>query len=75
LTLIIDRRGNIRCLSEDLALGPEVRSASRVNPDEEGWWADLSPLDEPDLGFLQSPVQAQNIEPAWTGEYAPAAPA
>ncbi len=73
--LRIDRQGQIACVySEeiDLALlgALSVRRASRVEPDETGWWwADLLPLAGPRLGPFARRSQALAAELTWLGNY------
>ena len=71
MTLIIDKIGTIRCVYDEAidltALGsPQITRASHVEPDENGqWWAELSPVDGPQLGPFTYRTQALDAEHAW----------
>lgn len=71
MEIIITPNGLVRSLYDealDLAqLGlPTIRRASHVEPDEHGrWWADLSPVGGPRLGFFRQRSQALAAERAW----------
>jgi hypothetical protein len=75
MQLLIDPRGQIRCLySEaiDLAeLGTLTMSrASHVEPDEQGrWWADLAPVRGPKLGAYARRSEALAAEQAWLEQH------
>jgi hypothetical protein len=79
MQLIIDNRGNGRCIYSELldlqALGQvQIRRASYVEPDEAGqWWVDLAPLDESAmrgsmLGPFPSRSAALAAEEQWLAE-------
>jgi hypothetical protein len=71
MQLIIDTRGQIRCLYEEVLdlrmLGmPTIARASHVEPDLDGhWWADLSPVSGPRLGPLPRRSAALACEREW----------
>ena len=69
--LVIDPRGQIRCLYEEAldlrTLGkPMIQRASHVEPDPDGcWWADLSPVSGPQLGPFPRRSDALACERDW----------
>jgi len=69
--LIIKSNGVIQCLyTEDLdliSLGrPQITRASHVEPDRSGrWWADLSPVNGPNLGPFHKRSEALRAERRW----------
>ncbi len=71
MQLVIDRRGQIRCLyNESLDLQQfgqlTIHRASHVEPDDEGyWWADLAPVNGPLLGPFTRRTEALIAETAW----------
>jgi hypothetical protein len=71
MQMVIDTRGRVRCLySEEIdlhALGSlSIRRASQVEPDGEGrWWADLAPVDGPNLGPFDRRGEALAAERTW----------
>ena len=71
MTLIVLPTGEIRCLYEEAidlaALGrPDIERASHVEPDAEGrWWADLSPVEGPQLGPYPRRTDALGAEHRW----------
>lgn len=74
MQLVIDRRGQIRCLySEEIdlhALGTlAIHRASHVDPDGEGWLADLAPVGGPRLGPYRHRSEALQAELAWLSEH------
>ena len=71
MQLIVLPTGQIRCLYDEVielaAIGhPVISRASHVEPDDEGqWWADLSPVDGPELGPFQRRTEALGAEQSW----------
>jgi hypothetical protein len=71
MQLVIESGGAVRCIySEDIdlaALGsPAIFRASHVEPDEHGrWWADLSPMNGPQLGPFSLRSEALAAEHSW----------
>jgi hypothetical protein len=71
MQLIVLPTGEIRCLYEEVidlaALGrPAITRASHVEPDADGqWWADLSPVNGPNLGPFPWRTEALGAEHAW----------
>jgi len=68
--ILIDARGSVRCLYTELlplaALGTlAIRRASHVEPADDGWYADLSPLHGPKLGPFDLRSQALHAEEEW----------
>jgi hypothetical protein len=74
MQLLIDPRGQIRCLYGEMidltVLGvPSIRRASFVEPDEQGsWWADLAPVKGPKLGPFALRSQALQAETDWLNQ-------
>jgi hypothetical protein len=70
MLLLIDTRAGVRCLyTEELPLASlgtlSIRRASHVEPEDDGWYADLSPLHGPKLGPFAKRSQALHAEEAW----------
>ena len=71
MQLIINSRGNVRCIYDeaiDLAqLGQlSISRGSHVEPDETGcWFADLAPVDGPRLGPFPHRSDALKAETDW----------
>lgn len=71
MQLVIDSKGQVRCLYEEVidlhALGkPTIVRGSNVEPDTTGrWWADLGPVAGPRLGPFKQRSEALNAERAW----------
>jgi hypothetical protein len=71
MLLIVLPTGEIRCLYDEAidltVLGkPAISRASHVEPDAEGqWWADLSPVEGPELGPFHHRTEALGAEFAW----------
>jgi hypothetical protein len=71
MQLIVLPTGEIRCLYEEVidlaALGrPAITRASHVEPDADGqWWADLSPVEGPQLGPFLRRTEALGAEHNW----------
>ena len=71
MELVIDARGEIRCLyDEGLDLAelsrPEIHRASQVEPDSQGrWWVDLRLSHGPVLGPFVQRSQALAAERDW----------
>lgn len=71
MLLRIDPHGQITCLYGEVidlaALGAlHIRRASYVEPDALGqWWADLAPMQGPDLGPFSLRSEALEAEQAW----------
>jgi hypothetical protein len=71
MDVIVDPRGNLRCLYSELinliALGcPVITRASTVEPDPDGlWWADLKPVNGPCLGPFPRRSEALQAEKEW----------
>ena len=66
----IDAHGDMRCLYTEAlplaALGMlSIRRASHVEPADDGWYADLSPLNGPKLGPFEMRSQALHAEETW----------
>jgi hypothetical protein len=77
MDLIIDPRGGISCIYEELidlaALGlMSIARASHVEPDETGrWLADLAPVGGPALGPFPLRSEALAAERAWLDAHWP----
>ncbi len=75
MQLIVLKTGEIRCLYDELidlaSLGsPVIARASHVEPDARGqWWADLSPVDGPQLGPFPRRTEALDAEKGWLEEH------
>ena len=71
MQLIVLPTGEIRCLYDEVldltALGrPTITRASHVEPDADGqWWADLAPVDGPNLGPYRQRTEALSAERSW----------
>jgi hypothetical protein len=71
MQLIVLPTGEIRCLYDEAidlgAIGrPVIARASHVEPDADGqWWADLSPVDGPQLGPYLRRTDALGAEHDW----------
>ena len=71
MQLVVTPSGTVRCLYTEvidlMTLGrPEIRRASRVEPDSEGrWHADLRPVHGPVIGPLDCRSAAREAEQAW----------
>ena len=71
MQLVIDGRGNVRCLYGEVfdlhSLGSlSIRRASHVEPDADGqWWAELAPVGGPLLGPFVLRTQALDAERQW----------
>ncbi len=71
MQLLVLPSGEIRCIyDEALDLGelghPTITRASHVEPDAEGqWYADLSPVEGPQLGPFDRRTQALGAERTW----------
>jgi hypothetical protein len=75
MDLVIDPRGNVRCVygeTIDLSqLGSlSIHRASHVEPDDAGrWWSDLAPVNGPRLGPFAWRSQALDAEHDWLEKY------
>ena len=75
MELLIDSRGNVRCLYGEVInlaeLGQmSIRRGSHVEPNEHGQWlCDLSPVSGPMLGPFASRSAALAAEVAWLNEH------
>jgi hypothetical protein len=73
--LVIDTRGNGRCLYDEvidlIKLGRlKIRRGSHVEPDRFGrWYADMSPVAGPKLGPFKMRSQAIAAERQWLRRY------
>lgn len=71
MTLIIDSNGALRFIYKDEFVGlldegnAEIKRASHVEPTENGWNADLSPVGGPMLGPYTLRQEALDAEVAW----------
>lgn len=71
MDLVIDTQGRIKCVYGEAIplhhLGDmAIRRASHVEPDPQGkWWADLSPVEGPNLGPFVVRGAALTAEEAW----------
>ncbi len=71
MQLVIDRHGQVCCLYDEAidltVLGAlSIRRASHVEPDARcRWWADLAPVDGPQLGPYTRRSDALDAERAW----------
>jgi hypothetical protein len=71
MLLLVLTTGEIRCLYDEMIdltqLGqPAITRASHVEPDADGeWWADLSPVEGPQLGPFQHRTEALGAEQSW----------
>jgi len=71
MQLVIDPRGEVRCLYGEeinlMALGAlSISRVSFVEPDATGqWWAELSPVGGPRLGPFNRRNQALDAEREW----------
>jgi hypothetical protein len=79
MLLRIDARGGVHCLYTEAlplaALGSlSIRRASHVEPEGDGWYADLSPVHGPKLGPFATRAQALRAEEAWIDASGLAAP-
>ena len=75
MQILIEPGGNVRCIyGEEISLAalgsPTIMRASHVEPTDDGrWTADLSPVDGPLLGPLDSRSQALEAESIWLEEH------
>lgn len=75
MDLIIDGNGEVTCIYDEMldltALGqPIIVRASHVEPDVRGfWWADLGPVEGPQLGPFNLRSQALEAERRWLEEH------
>jgi hypothetical protein len=75
MELLIDSRGNIRCLYDEAISLAElgylsIRRGSHVEPNEHGQWlCDLSPVSGPTLGPFANRSDALAAEVAWLNEH------
>ena len=80
MQLRVEPGGVVRCIYDETidltVLGTaSIRRASHVEPDAAGrWWADLSPVDGPQLGPFLLRSQALDAEQAWLEAHWLAAP-
>lgn len=71
MKLIVDPKGQVRCVYEEVidltALGSvSIERASFVEPDDSGrWWADLAPVNGPRLGPFPLRSAALDAEKKW----------
>ena len=71
MELIVTPQGQAHCVyGEEICLHAmgtvQIRRASHVEPDAAGhWWADLSPVDGPNLGPFTSRSEALDAEVTW----------
>ena len=71
MDLVIDTRGQVRCIYDEAidlaALGKlNIKRASYVEPDEHGrWWIDLSLIFGPYVGPFASRSEALAAERSW----------
>jgi hypothetical protein len=71
MQLIVLPTGEIRCLYEEVINLAELGSlaisrASQVEPDADGqWWADLSPVEGPQIGPFPRRTEALGAEHSW----------
>lgn len=72
-TINISEAGEVTAIYDDdlrglmTSLGPlQIRRVSHVEPDESGlWWADMAPLNGPQLGPFLLRAQALQAEREW----------
>jgi len=74
MLMVIDAHGQVRCLyGEEIDLNClgelSIRRASHVEAGERGWYADLSPLNGPQLGPYPLRSQALQAEARWLERY------
>jgi len=72
--MVIDPAGSVHCLyGEQLDLSSlgelSIRRASFVEPDRNGWYADLSPVGGPTLGPFHLRSQALQAEVLWLEQH------
>ena len=74
MQMVIDAHGQVRCLygeAIDLRCLGEltIRRASHVEPEGNGWYADLSPVNGPILGPFFQRSQALQAERLWIEQH------
>ncbi len=75
MQLLISTDGHVRCLYDETLelrqLGTlRIQRASHVEPNEAGqWYADLSPVDGPQLGPLETRSEALAAERHWLEQH------
>ena len=75
MQLLISTDGRVRCLYDETLelrrLGPlQIQRASHVEPNESGqWYADLSPVDGPQLGPFEARSDALEAEKRWLEQH------
>ena len=74
MDIVISRVGEVLCIYDelvDLSLfgNVSIERASHVEPDDLGqWWADLEPVDGPNLGPFPVRSAALEAEQKWLGK-------
>ena len=79
MQLVIDPSGQVRCLyAETIPLTSigslSIRRVSQVEPETDGWYADLARSGGPKLGPFLLRSQALEAEEAWIEEQLPLLP-
>jgi len=74
MLMVIDPAGSVHCLyGEQIDLSSlgevTIRRASFVEPDRNGWYADLSPVGGPTIGPFPLRSQALQAEFLWLEQY------
>ena len=75
MQLVVESSGNIRCIyGEQIELAlmgkMQIVRVSHVEPDGQGnWWADLSPVNGPNLGPFARRSHALEAEIKWIERY------
>jgi hypothetical protein len=71
MELLVGADGVARCIYDEALdlreIGNlQITRASHVEPDAEGyWWADMGPVDGPELGPFRSRSEALEVERGW----------
>ena len=77
MELVVNAGGDVRCIYDEALdlreLGKlQITRASHVEPDRDGhWWADMGPVDGPDLGPFKNRTEALQAERWWLLRYQP----
>ena len=74
MQLLIDRQGQVCCLYSEMiplsSLGSmTIQRASQVEPEADGWYADLAASGGPKLGPFTLRSEALKAEEAWIEEH------